>query len=229
MRRLEPGPVLKVRAIAGLPRGARLGFFQQLSVAGAALPPELKDLLGFAIEREELDGMAPSSSDTCAGHQTLQVQAGLAAGTPVPLDEHPVQSFSWGDYTAKPATTYAYRVIPMYGDAQELSPSEASGRQGTHQDGTGGHDSRRHDARRCYFNRGVIGSQAYARSSTTGARRERPDPREMKWLSRGLFEALFDSSDGPTTTARRFAPPSMSSTTSRWPTRSARRSRPGRT
>jgi hypothetical protein len=34
---------------------------------------------------------------------------GLPAGTPVPTSEHPIQSFQWGDYTAKPSTAYAYR------------------------------------------------------------------------------------------------------------------------
>lgn len=46
----------------------------------------------------------------------------------------------------------------------------------------------RHDV---YFNRGVIGSQAYAREFGNRApSRDDPESLEMRWLSRGLFEAL---------------------------------------
>src|SRR4030095_12011600 len=49
-------------------------------------------------------------------------------------------------------------------------------------------DSIRHDV---YFNRGVIGSQAYAREfGNREPDAENPRSKEMKWLSRGLFEAL---------------------------------------
>jgi hypothetical protein len=40
---------------------------------------------------------------------------GLAPGTPMPTSEHPIQSFQWGDYSAKPDTTYRYKVVPVYG------------------------------------------------------------------------------------------------------------------
>ena len=42
-----------------------------------------------------------------------------------------------------------------------------------------------------YFNRGVAGSQAYARKfGKTKPDETKPDSDQMKWLSRGLFEAL---------------------------------------
>ena len=50
-------------------------------------------------------------------------------------------------------------------------------------------DSIRHDV---FFNRGVIGSQAYAREfGNKEPDAENPRSEEMKWLSRGLFEALI--------------------------------------
>ena len=49
-------------------------------------------------------------------------------------------------------------------------------------------DGIRHDI---FFNRGVIGSQAYAREfGNREPDAENPRSKEMKWLSRGLFEAL---------------------------------------
>jgi phosphatidylserine/phosphatidylglycerophosphate/cardiolipin synthase-like enzyme len=49
-------------------------------------------------------------------------------------------------------------------------------------------DGIRHDV---FFNRGVIGSQAYAREfGNREPDAENPRSKEMRWLSRGLFEAL---------------------------------------
>jgi phosphatidylserine/phosphatidylglycerophosphate/cardiolipin synthase-like enzyme len=171
-------------------------FTKKLSVAGAALPPRLKNLLGFAIEREECNKQgAVAERYMLRGIKRFQNKdEGLAPGTPVPLDEHPVQSFQWADYTVKPGTSYTYRLTPMYGTPKNLVPDPTAGVQlavtpeveaGPRSKGSGV----RHDI---YFNRGVIGSQAYARRFQN----EPPDPEQpgsapMKWLSRGLHEALI--------------------------------------
>src|SRR5215510_3394761 len=56
MRRLETGSVLKVHAIAGLHVVVLAwDFIQELAPLRNTLPPELTSLLGFAIERRELD------------------------------------------------------------------------------------------------------------------------------------------------------------------------------
>jgi phosphatidylserine/phosphatidylglycerophosphate/cardiolipin synthase-like enzyme len=197
MRKLEMGPVLKVRAIAGLHVVVLAwDFTEQLKVTNAALPQRLKDLLGFAIEREERDAQG-----TVAERYMLRgikrfrdKDEGIAAGTPVLLNEHPVQSFLWADYTTKPATTYAFRVIPMYGTSKNLAPdNDAASTVVINTEPevgpASGNGSARHDI---YYNRGVIGSQAYARRFSN----EEPDPDKpgsapMKWLSRGLYEALI--------------------------------------
>ncbi len=197
MRRLEVGPVLKLRAIAGLHVVVLAwDFSEPLSVSGAALPSQLKELLGFAIEREEYDGQGSVSERyVLRGIKRFRFKdQGLAPGTLVPLDEHPVQSFQWADYTAKPATKYAYRVVPMYGAPMNLAPNDTAAVKivittEAEIGSNPGNGSARHDI---YFNRGVIGSQAYARRFEN----EEPDPDRpgsapMKWLSRGLYEALI--------------------------------------
>lgn len=197
MRHLEPGSVLTARAVAGLHVVVLAwNFSKQLAIAGAVLPPELKDLLGFAIEREERDGQGTVVERyMLRGMKRFRDKdQGLSPGTFVPLDEHPVQSFQWADYTAKPLTTYAYRIIPMYGTPKNLTPDEAASLQVvvTTEAETGsapGSGAPRHDI---YFNRGVIGSQAYARKFLNeDPDQDRPGSPPMKWLSRGLYEALI--------------------------------------
>lgn len=111
----------------------------------------------------------------------------------MPTSEHPIQSFQWGDYTAKPGTKYRYRVVPVYGTSKLLNLDEASAtlveiateaeQGGVANDGRPTHD--------VYFNRGVAGSQAYARKfGDVKPDPDAPDSDQMKWLSRGLFEAL---------------------------------------
>jgi hypothetical protein len=72
--------------------------------------------------------------------------------------DHPVQSFYWGDYSAKPAHQYEYRVVPRYGAPGILTAQdavEATVAVSTSDPTTG--------AQGIYFNRGVAASQAYAR------------------------------------------------------------------
>jgi phosphatidylserine/phosphatidylglycerophosphate/cardiolipin synthase-like enzyme len=153
--------------------------------------PVRKDLLGYAIERSELDGSgAVTESYWMRGIKRFKNRdKGLPPGTPVSTAEHPIQSFLWADYTAKAGTSYLYRIIPLYGTVKNQMLDDAAAVElavTTEQEAAEGllHS--------VYFNRGVIGSQAYAREF--GNRKpDAADPRsaEMKWLSRGLFEALI--------------------------------------
>ena len=159
--------------------------------------PARKDLLGYAIERAELD---PQGGDAerywLRGIKRFRNKdKGLPPGTPVSTAEHPIQSFLWADYTAKPGNHYQYRIVPVYGAVKNPSLDDAAAvllditaEFTGDQPPDGAVDSLRHDV---HFNRGVIGSQAYAREF--GNREpDAEDPRsaEMRWLSRGLFEAL---------------------------------------
>ncbi len=194
MRYEGDGTKLHVRAVAGL-HVVMLAwdFKKKLTLNGAALPAPLAGLLGFAIERTEYaaDGTIFERYMLRGIKRFRNKDKGLAAGTPVPLDEHPIQSFQWADYTVKPNTRYDYRVVPMYGKPKLLTPSDVDAvtlavtTEAEQSDGTGP----RHDI---YFNRGVIGSQAFSREFPD----DEPDPSKpssapMKWLSRGLFEALL--------------------------------------
>ncbi len=159
--------------------------------------PQWRDLLGYAIERTELDQ---------AGHEVEQYwlrgikrfkdrDKGLPPGTPVSTAEHPVQSFLWADYTAKPGVHYRYRIVPVHGIVKNPKLLEAAAvtlNVTTEKESDQLLDpqgSVRHDI---FFNRGVIGSQAYAREfGNREPDAANPRSEEMRWLSRGLFEALL--------------------------------------
>ncbi|WP_410791042.1 phospholipase D-like domain-containing protein [Kribbella sp. C-35] len=141
-----------------------------------------KGLLGFAVERWD-----PTENERywLRGMKTFkETSAGVPPGSSVSLREHPVQSFLWGDYTAKPGREYEYRVVALYGAPKNLeirqdvtvAVTTESVDQGTHA---------------VFFNRGVAGSQAYARRFGRAPREDdRSDP-AYDWLSRGLEEALL--------------------------------------
>src|SRR5262249_21394374 len=123
---------------------------------------------------------------------------GYPPGTPVSTADHPIQSFQWGDYTAQSGTRYKYKIVPIYGTPKLLHLDNASAvtldittdpelgdLANANSAGPVRHD--------IFFNRGVIGSQAYAREPFGNVD---PNPNEpasapMVWLSRGLFEALL--------------------------------------
>src|SRR5204862_7219055 len=120
---------------------------------------------------------------------------GLPPGAPVSTAEHRIESYLWADYTAKAGTHYVFRIVAVYGgvknphldDAGAVTLNVVAEIEGDQP--TGAAHEIRHDV---FFNRGVIGSQAYAREF--GNREpDAADPRspEMKWLSRGLFQALL--------------------------------------
>jgi phosphatidylserine/phosphatidylglycerophosphate/cardiolipin synthase-like enzyme len=160
--------------------------------------PTRADLLGYAVERTEFDlsGMEIEHYWLRGIKRFKDKDKGLPPGTPVSTAEHPVQGFLWADYTAKAGTHYRFRIVPVYGavknpqldDAAAVTlfvTAENEGDQPAHADDT----RARHDV---FFNRGVIGSQAYAREfGNSEPDATNPQSKEMQWLSRGLFEALL--------------------------------------
>jgi phosphatidylserine/phosphatidylglycerophosphate/cardiolipin synthase-like enzyme len=160
-------------------------------------PPARKDLLGYAIERTELDvaGKEVERYWMRGIKRFKDKDKGLPPGTPVPTSEHPIQGFLWADYTARAGTRYQYRIVPVYGavknpkldDAVAVTLDVTAEIEGDLPLEAGG-AAVRNDV---FFNRGVIGSQAYAREfGNREPDAANPRSREMKWLSRGLFEAL---------------------------------------
>ncbi len=188
MRKLVTGPVLAVRGIGGLHVVTLAWDF----VAGQE--DRTKGLLGFAIERSELRQGQVVEKYFLRGIKRFRFKdEGLPPGTAVPTSEHPIQTFQWGDYTAKPGYTYRYRVIPTYGKPKLLELDNASSTTveittESEQGQSGNSTQTLHDV---YFNRGVAGSQAYARKfGNTKPDPDKPASAQMEWLSRGLFEAL---------------------------------------
>lgn len=192
MRYTASNQYLRARAIAGT-----YVVILAWEFVRAALARSADGLLGFAIERTEFRDGQPVERYWLRGIKRFRGKdEGLRAGSPVPTNEHPVQSFQWGDYTAKAGHKYSYRIVPVLGQPKLIrldeqaalvvdvetepeilvNPAEAP-------------DRCSHDI---YFNRGVIGSQAYARRFGNAAPDpNRPESDEMRWLSRGLFEALM--------------------------------------
>jgi len=148
--------------------------------------PAREGLLGFALERiDKTEG----EQYWLTGMRTFKsVYPNPPQGALVSTHAHPIQDFLWSDFTAKPAHDYVYRVVPVRGKPKKLEygvPVEVNVE--TERPG--------HATHSVYFNRGVIGSQAYAREFAN------KDPRDLKgaeqkrayaWLSRGLFEAMRD-------------------------------------
>ena len=102
--------------------------------------------------------------------------------------QHPLQTFYWGDYSAKPAHDYSYRVVPRYGAPAALEDRhgvEATVDISTGDPGEGVHG--------IYFNRGVAASQAYALQFKKSPDKLSAAKRKaaLEWLSRGLFEAIL--------------------------------------
>ena len=191
MRITNSSSMLKAKAIAGT----------HVVVLAWDLQPgqkkKLVDLLGFAIRRTEYDGNQKVESYVMRSIKRFRNKdKGLPPGTPVSTEDHPLQTFQWGDYTAKPGRKYEYQIVPMYGEPKQLVPNETAAvailvhtEPEISTPAAAAASGVKHDV---YTNRGVIGSQAYAREFDN-AEPDKNDPNspEMKWLSRGLFEGLM--------------------------------------
>ncbi|MBI5716297.1 MAG: hypothetical protein HZC37_01265 [Burkholderiales bacterium] len=191
MRYPRHNAVLKARAIAGTHVVVLAWDFQR-----EVRTQRLQGLLGFAIERSEYDreGRRIETYWLRGMKRFKNKDKGLPAGTPVSSAEHPIQTFQWGDYTAKAGRRYRYRIVPVYGQAKNLLLDLAAAlalpvrTEPDAAQGSGG-GRPRHDV---YFNRGVIGSQAYARDFDNAVPDVgNPQSPEMQWLSHGLFEGLL--------------------------------------
>ena len=146
-----------------------------------------KGLLGFAIHRQD---HTEDEQYWLRGFKTFkQTFPNPSPGSLVSTLEHPVQGFLWGDYTAKPDHKYTYTVVPMYGQPKNLK----EGPRVVITIETPGNDM--DETHTIVFNRGVAGSQAYARRFGNVSPRNIKDPKKQaaayRWLSRGLEEAIL--------------------------------------
>jgi phosphatidylserine/phosphatidylglycerophosphate/cardiolipin synthase-like enzyme len=182
----------------------KVGGFRIFAVAGVntisfaveASADERKGLLGFSVERFD-----PKENErfTMPGFKVFP--SIIPKPTPhlqVSTTDHPVQSFLWDDFTAKPDRVYEYTFQPLRGKPKNLDRSAApiTIRVRTEPLFT----KNDHDV---FFNRGVASSQAYERKFGN----KPPDKLQPKakqkealdWLTRDLDEAIvkFIESAGP--------------------------------
>lgn len=148
-------------------------------------------LLGFALHRTD---QTENEAYWLSGFKTFELtEPDPEPGTLFSTRSHPLQTFQWGDYTAKPDHRYTYRVVPLYGQpdnivegaAVEVTVNTESLDDGTHA---------------VFFNRGVAASQAYARRFQNRRPHLVPNREAYQWLSRGLEEAILRfiaQADGP--------------------------------
>ena len=142
---------------------------------------ECEGLLGFSIHRTDhtedeayfLEGMKAFAA----------TDPGFPSGSSYSTDDHPIQSFQWADYTAKPGHRYTYRVAARKGTPAALTKfTEVSVTITTESPEGGDHD--------VYFNSGVAASQAYVRRFGNRAPNNVENNQAFIWLSRGLYEAM---------------------------------------
>lgn len=174
MRATNKANDISVRAIGGT-HVVMLGIDMKEQAA--------KGLLGFAVHRTD---HTENEAYWLQGMRTFEaVQPNPPDGTLVSTRDHPIQDFLWSDFTAKPAHRYTYEIVPVRGKPKKLERGKGVTVDIQTEDEDQGSQA-------VYFNRGVIGSQAYARKWQVAPDKLEGDDKKaaLAWLSRGLFEAM---------------------------------------
>lgn len=143
-----------------------------------------RGLLGFALQRRD---PVEEQSYWLKGNKVFRdVVPHPEPGRRYTTLEHPIQSFLWGDYTAKPGRRYGFTLRPVYGRPRNLEyGTDIAVDVETENEDRGDHG--------VFFNRGAIASQAFAEQFGSRGPEAPNDPedRTTKWLSRGLLEAAL--------------------------------------
>jgi len=139
-------------------------------------------LMGFAIHRTDHD---EEEAYWLKGMKTFEeTDPGFLPGSTYPTNKHPIQGFTWSDFTAKPGHRYTYRLQALRGSPINLKQfKEVEVKVITESEEGGKHD--------VFFNRGAAASQEYARRF--GNRKpdiSNPKDKRWEWLSRGVMEAI---------------------------------------
>jgi phosphatidylserine/phosphatidylglycerophosphate/cardiolipin synthase-like enzyme len=176
-------------------KSAKTGPYQVLAVSGtntisfaiAADKAGTKGLLGFAVERSDPEG---KQDFYVSGFKVFPSMIPRPDDkTRVKTSRHPVQSFVWDDFTAKPDHKYEYIFHPLRGTPKTLDRSAEPVAIRVRTEPL--FSTLEHDI---FFNRGVASSQAYTRefgnkkpNQLKGAKR----PEALEWLSRQLDDAIL--------------------------------------
>ena len=174
MRVLKTNNELKVHAVAGT----------YVVMLGFDLPEaDCDSLLGFSIHRT--DHTENEAGFLKAMKAFAETDPGFPAGSLYSTKSHPIQSFQWADYSAKPGHQYTYTITANKGTPLGLTPHAVTVIEiTTEAPETGDHD--------VYFNRGITASQEYVRRFGDRTPENVPNRKAFEWLSRGLNEALED-------------------------------------
>ena len=175
-------------------KSAAVGGFRVFAVTGTntisfaiqATDAAKAGLLGFAVERSHNGGPLRRMR----GFKVFKtVIPNPDSETRVSTWDHPVQSFVWDDFTARPDDTYEFLFHPLRGKPKNLDRTAAPVSITVRTESLFTTDD--HDI---FFNRGVASSQAYARefgnkkpSKMTAAKAKRA----LQWLTRDLDEAIL--------------------------------------
>lgn len=141
-------------------------------------------LMGFAIHRTD---HTEDEAYWIEGMKTFaKTDPGLPPGAKYATNRHPIQGFTWSDFTAKPGHRYTYRIQAMRGTPEALVKfRQVSATVTTESEAAGDHD--------VFFNRGAAASQEFARrfGAMADLRKAPPEDPRWAWLSRGAAEAIL--------------------------------------
>ena len=173
MRNKEQKGDLSVQAIAGT----------HVVLLGMDLSEQdCPGLLGFALRRED---HTEGEKYWLSGYKTFaSVEPSPPPGILYSTRQHPIQGFTWSDFSAKPEHDYTYEVFALRGaPATPQQAEKVAVKIRTESEHGGTHH--------VHFNRGAAASQEYTRLFGD----KRPDevgPAAFTWLSRGAAESIAD-------------------------------------
>ena len=173
MRKRSESDQLSVQGIAGT----------HVVLLGMNLPQaKCPGLLGFAIRRHD---NTEGESYWLSGYKTFaSVVPHPAEGVLYSTRRHPIQGFTWSDFSAKPEHNYAYEVVALRGSpAHPIESERVQVAVRTESESVPG------STHRVHFNRGAAASQEYTRRFGDKS----PDQvgqAAFDWLSRGAAEAI---------------------------------------
>jgi PLD-like domain len=140
--------------------------------------------LGFAIHRTD---HTEHEAYWMEGTKTFAAtDPGFPPGAKYPTNKHPIQGFTWSDFSAKPGHRYTYKVQALNGSPHALKAfKQVAITIQTESEAGGNHD--------VFFNRGAAASQEYSRRFGKLASLENADENDPRWawLSRGAMEAIL--------------------------------------
>jgi phosphatidylserine/phosphatidylglycerophosphate/cardiolipin synthase-like enzyme len=173
MRKRKVNNKLSVQAISGT----------HVVLLGIDLPEDkCPGLLGFAIRRFDV---TEGETYWLKGYKTFEsVEPNPAEGVQYATRLHPIQGFTWSDFSAKPGYQYRYEVVALRGAPD--NPIEAERVIVAIKTESSVLTKQKHSI---HFNRGAAASQEYTRRFGNKSP-QKVGPAAYEWLSRGLAEAI---------------------------------------